>query len=82
MVCGTIFCSGLGGPSGCVPSAHRKAPKKWRKKKCGRLGLDPVFHISLLCRYKPGGYGVEPPPPIVADEEEEYEVEALFSHQV
>ena len=41
----------------------------------GKLqGLHPVFHVSLLHRYKPGGDGVEPPPPIVVDEEEEYEV--------
>ena len=47
----------------------------------GKLrGLHPVFHISLLCRYKPGGDGVKPPPPIVADEEEEYEVKALLSY--
>ena len=45
-------------------------------------GLHPVFHISLLCRYKPGGDGVKPPPPIVVDEEEEYEVEAILSHRV
>ena len=49
----------------------------------GKLwGLHPVFHVSLLGRYKPSGDGVEPPPPIVVDEEEEYEVEALLSHQV
>ena len=45
-------------------------------------GLHPVFHVSLLHRYKPGGDGVKPPPPIVVDEEEEYEVKALLSHQV
>ena len=45
-------------------------------------GLRPVFHISLLHRYEPGGDGVKPPPPIVVDEKEEYEVQALFSHQV
>ena len=37
----------------------------------GKLwGLHLVFHISLLCRHKPVGDGVEPPPPIVVDEEE------------
>ena len=47
----------------------------------GKLrGLHPVFYISLLCRYKPSGDGVEPPPPIVAGKEEEYKVEALVSH--
>ena len=36
----------------------------------GKLrGLHPVFHVSLLHRYKPGGDGVEPPPPIVVDED-------------
>ena len=45
-------------------------------------GLHPVFQISLLRRYKPGGDRVEPPPPIVVDEEEEYEVEALLAHRV
>ena len=45
-------------------------------------GLHLVFHISLLCRYEPGGDGVKPPPPIVVDEEEEYKVKALISHQV
>ena len=47
----------------------------------GKLqGLHPIFHVSLLCRYKPSGDGVKPLPPIVVDEEEEYEVEALLSH--
>ena len=47
----------------------------------GKLqGLQPVFHISLLYRYEPGGDGAETPPPIVVDEEEEYEDEALLSH--
>ena len=45
-------------------------------------GLHPAFHISLLRRYKPDGDGVKPLPPIVVDEEEEYEVKALLSHQV
>ena len=44
--------------------------------------LHLVFHVSLLCRYKPGGDRVIPSPPIVVDEEEEYEVEALFAHKV
>ena len=49
----------------------------------GKLwGLHPVFYISLLCRYEPGGDRVEPLPPIVIDEEEEYKVEALFLHRV
>ena len=49
----------------------------------GKLrGLHPVFFISLLLRYKPGGDRVKPPPPIVADEEKEYKVKALLSHQV
>ena len=42
-------------------------------------GLHLVFHVSLLCRYEPGGDGVEPPPPIVMDEEEEYEVQCSTS---
>ena len=45
-------------------------------------GLQPVFHVSLLRRYKPSGDGVEPQPPIVVDEEEEYEVKALLAYQV
>ena len=45
------------------------------------LGLHPVFHVSLLCRYKPGGDGVKPPPPIIVDDKEEYEVKALLSHR-
>ena len=45
----------------------------------GKLqGLHPVFHVSLLLRYKPGGDGVKPPTPIVVDEEEEDKVEALI----
>ena len=49
----------------------------------GKLqGLHLVFHVSLLCRYEPGGDGVKPPPPIVVDEEEEYEVKALLAHRV
>ena len=72
MVCGTIRCGGLSGPSGCVPSTHREALG----------GLHLVFHVSLLCRYEPSGDGVKPPPPIVVDEEEEYEVEALLAHRL
>ena len=45
-------------------------------------GLHLVFHISLLCRYKPGGDGVEPPPPIVVDEEETYKVKALLAQEL
>ena len=45
-------------------------------------GLHPVFHISLLCRYKPSGDGVKPLPPIVVNEEEEYGIRALFSYRV
>ena len=49
----------------------------------GKLqGLHLVFHISLLCRYKPSGDGVKPQPPIKMDEKEEYEVEALLAHRV
>ena len=49
----------------------------------GKLqGLHPVFHAFLLCRYEPGGDGVEPPPPIVVDEQEEYEVKALLVHRL
>ena len=72
MVCGTIHCSGLGGPSGCM---HLALTGKLR-------GLHLVFHISLLRRYEPSGDRVKPPPPIVADEEEVYDVKALLSHQV
>ena len=45
-------------------------------------GLHLVLHVSLLYRYKPSGDGVVPLPPIVMNEEEEYEVKALLSHQV
>ena len=49
----------------------------------GKLqGLHPVFHVSLLHRYKTGGNRAEAPPPIVVDEEEEHEVMALLSHKV
>ena len=49
----------------------------------GKLrGLHPVFYVSLLHRYEPGGDGVEPPPSIVVDEEEDYKVEALLAHRV
>ena len=49
----------------------------------GKLwGLHQVFHISLLHRYEPVGDGVKPSPPIIVDEEEEYEVKALFAHRV
>ena len=33
-------------------------------------GLHPVFHVSLLHWYEPGGDGVGPSPPIVVDKEE------------
>ena len=45
-------------------------------------GLHLVFHVSLLRRYKPGGDGVKPPPTIIVDEEAEYKVKTLLSHQV
>ena len=49
----------------------------------GKLqGVHPVFHVSLLHRYEPGGDGVQTPPPIIVDKEEEYEVEALLAHRV
>ena len=49
----------------------------------GKLqGLHPLFHVSLLYRYKPAGDRVAPPPPFVVDKEEEYEVEPLISHRV
>ena len=49
----------------------------------GKLrGVHPIFHVSLLRRYQPGGDGVEPPPPVTIDEEDEYEVEALVAHRV
>ena len=49
----------------------------------GKLwGLYLVFNVSLLCRYEPGGDGVEPPPTIVVDKEEEYEIKALFSQKI
>ena len=58
-------------------------PVAVRLELTGKLqGLHPVFYVSLLWRYKPGGDRVKPPPPIVVDGEEEYEVEALFSHQL
>ena len=57
-------------------------PVAVRLELTGKLrGLHPVFHVSLLRRYKPSGDGVEPPPPIVVDEEEEYEVKALLAHR-
>ena len=45
-------------------------------------GLHPVFHVSLVFRYKPGGDGVKPQPPIVVDKEEEYKVKALLAHRL
>ena len=45
-------------------------------------GLHPVFHVSLLRRFKLGGDGVKPPPLIIVDAEEEYEVEALLAHRL
>ena len=49
----------------------------------GKLqGLHPVFYVSLLHRYEPGGDRVKPPPPIVVDKEEEYQVKALLAHRV
>ena len=49
----------------------------------GKLwGLHLVFHVSLLHKYEPGGDGVRTLAPIVVDEEQEYEVKALFAHRV
>ena len=45
-------------------------------------GLHPVFHVTLLCRYEPGGDGVKTSPPSVVDDKEEYKVKALFVHSV
>ena len=69
MVCGTICCSGLGGPSGCAPSTHREAP--------GVAPSLPCFFASQVrARW---GWG-QAPPPIVVDEEEEYEVMKPYFH--
>ena len=49
----------------------------------GKLrGLHPVFHVSLLRRYKPNGDGVKTSPPILVDKEEEYQVKTLLARRV
>ena len=40
----------------------------------------PVFHASLLCRYLPGGDGVEPLAPMIVEDVDEHESEALIAH--
>ena len=74
------FCSGFVGPFTIVALVGPVAVHLALTRKL--WGLHPVFHVSLLRRYKPGGDGVEPPPPIAVDEEEEYEVKALFAHRL
>ena len=46
------------------------------------MPIHDVFHVSLLKQYRVGK-GFQPPPlPFVIEGEEEYEVEALWSHRV
>lgn len=45
------------------------------------LKIHPVFHVSLLKPYKPGGCVQPPPVPELIDGEMEYEVEAILAHR-
>jgi hypothetical protein len=44
--------------------------------------LHPVFHVSLLTPYVDGGRAQPPPPPVLlADDELDFEVEAVLGHR-
>ena len=66
-----MCCSGLGGSSGCAPSAHQEAPGD-------APGLPCFFALQVQAWWEWG----QTPPPIVMDKEEEYEVKALLAHGV
>jgi hypothetical protein len=43
--------------------------------------LHPVFHVSLLTPYVDGGRTQPPPAPVIlADDDVEFEVEAVIGH--
>ena len=44
------------------------------------MKAHPVFHVSLLRKYKDGGRQVAPPPAVLLDGEIEYEVEQILAH--
>ena len=44
------------------------------------LKIHPVFHVSLMKPYKPGGRVQTPPVPELIEGEMEYEVEAILAH--
>ena len=58
------------------PVAYRlELPRQWGH-------VHPVFHVSLLRRYQPGGEEDVIPNPVVIGEQEEHEVEAIVGHWV
>ena len=50
-------------------------------KLSGKLcGHHPVFHVSLLHKYLPGGDGVNLEALLIIEDVDEYEVEALIAY--
>ena len=43
--------------------------------------IHPVFHVSLLRKYKDGGCVSSPPPAVLLDGEEECEIQQVLSHR-
>ncbi len=44
------------------------------------MPIHPVFHVSLLKHYYPGGLVQPPPPTVVVEGEEEFVVQSIGPH--
>jgi hypothetical protein len=46
------------------------------------MPIHPVFHVSLLKHYYPGGRVQPPPPTVVVDGEQEFVVQSILAHRL
>jgi hypothetical protein len=46
------------------------------------MPIHPVFHVSLLKHYHPGGRVQPPPPTVLVEGEEEYVVQSILAHRL